>query len=57
MKLTDPYFLIGLVVLLVGVVLYFYPVGMLAFTMYGLPMTTIVLAIIGLVLMFLGIRK
>lgn len=57
MKLTDPYFLIGAVLLVVGVVLHFYPVAMLSYTMYGLPMTTIALAVIGLILMFLGMKK
>lgn len=56
MKLTSPYFLIGLVAIVVGLGLYFF--DMFTFTMYvGLPMTTIVLAIVGLILIFLEFRK
>jgi len=55
MKLTNPYFLLGLVLIIVGVVLYYY--DLYTFPMYGLPMTTIVLAAIGLILMFLGLKE
>jgi hypothetical protein len=55
MKLMSPYFLIGLVAIVVGLGLYF--LDMFTFTMYGLPMTTVVLVVVGLILILLEIRK
>lgn len=55
MKLTSPKFLIGLVLIVVGLGSYF--LNMFTFTMYGLPMTTVVLAVIGLILIVLELKK
>jgi len=59
MKFTDPYFLIGLVAIVVGVLVYL--LDMLVFlqiSMFGLPLTTLALVVIGvLMIYFKGMKK
>lgn len=56
MKWTDPYVLGGLAAILVGLLVYFF-LPAYAFTVYGLPMTTLVLVIVGLVLIYMKMKK
>lgn len=56
MKWTDPYVLGGLAAILVGLLIYFF-LPAYAFTVYGLPMTTLVLVIVGLVLIYMKMKK
>ena len=56
MKWTDPYVLGGLGAVLVGLLVYFF-FPAYTFTMYGLPMTTVLLTLVGLVLLYMGMKK
>jgi hypothetical protein len=56
MRLTDPYVLGGLVAIIIGLLVYFM-MPAYSFPMYGLPMTTVVLVIVGLVMLFMGMRR
>jgi len=53
---TNPYIIGGIISILAGVLVYFI-IPQYSFTMYGIPITTAVLAIAGLAGVYIGMKK